>query len=389
MEKKNNFYILFIFTDSSRIEATNVGANVKFNKVSPPSLPKLPPPKLVLHSRRHPNFCPSANVKRIIAHSETLHADAMNENQLIDKQDSNRQKHQSFAAHVVAPTERVKLPLSKITSKLKNFGNDLAINDSDSGYITSSQNPFSIKSDDNIYEIVNINANNENIRSKDTNSETSINEGDPFNSDNIPQNQVITDGPIYQDVEYDLIGEWDTNKNKNTINEPFCTLKNSNSENSVTNETETVSIESFEEEIACNSQKSSLTESHLIEIKSESIEHNRSSSNFSTCDTVSSNIVPIQNECVPTIRPLSSVSISSTSSSSSSVSDENSANQNAISYLASAESLADENENKLPTSSQNLTVTELACLEIIDSERSYVCDLGQIIKGYVALNCEL
>lgn len=81
------------------------------------------------------------------------------------------------------------------------------------------------------------------------------------------------------------------------------------------------------------------------------------------------------------IRPLSSVSISSTSSSSSSASDEHSSNQNTISYLASVESLADHSENELAITSPSLTVTERACLEIIDSERSYVDDLGQVIRG--------
>lgn len=81
------------------------------------------------------------------------------------------------------------------------------------------------------------------------------------------------------------------------------------------------------------------------------------------------------------IRPLSSVSISSTSSSSSSASDEHSTIQNPISYLASVESLADHSENELAINSASLTVTERACLEIIDSERSYVDDLGQVIRG--------
>lgn len=81
------------------------------------------------------------------------------------------------------------------------------------------------------------------------------------------------------------------------------------------------------------------------------------------------------------IRPLSSVSISSTSSSSSSASDEHSSIQNAISYLASVESLADHSENELAILSSSLTVTERACLEIIDSERTYANDLGQVIRG--------
>lgn len=77
-------------------------------------------------------------------------------------------------------------------------------------------------------------------------------------------------------------------------------------------------------------------------------------------------------------RPLSASSICSTSSSSSSGS-ENSASKIGISYLASVESLADHSENELV--SGNMTLWERACREIIDSEKTYVDDLGQVIKG--------
>lgn len=77
-------------------------------------------------------------------------------------------------------------------------------------------------------------------------------------------------------------------------------------------------------------------------------------------------------------RPLSASSISSTTSSSSSGS-EHLNSKLSISYLASVESLADHSENELANS--NLTLCERACMEIIDSERSYVEDLGQVIKG--------
>lgn len=80
------------------------------------------------------------------------------------------------------------------------------------------------------------------------------------------------------------------------------------------------------------------------------------------------------------IRPLSAASISSTSSSSSSGS-ENSTGKNGVSYLASVESLADHSENELV--SNTFTMVERAAMEIIDSERSYVADLGQIINGYL------
>lgn len=77
-------------------------------------------------------------------------------------------------------------------------------------------------------------------------------------------------------------------------------------------------------------------------------------------------------------RPLSASSICSTSSSSSSGS-ENSATKIGVSYLASVESLADHSENELI--SGNMTLCERACREIIDSEKTYVDDLGQVIKG--------
>ncbi|XP_065366751.1 uncharacterized protein GEFmeso isoform X2 [Calliphora vicina] len=81
-------------------------------------------------------------------------------------------------------------------------------------------------------------------------------------------------------------------------------------------------------------------------------------------------------------RPLSSSSICSTSSSSSSSSstDHISGKLN-TSYLASVESLADEHDITDPHS--GMTVFERACMEIVDSERSYVNDLGEVIRGYL------
>lgn len=87
-------------------------------------------------------------------------------------------------------------------------------------------------------------------------------------------------------------------------------------------------------------------------------------------------------------RPLSAASISSSSSSTSTASSSNSfgAVENlvngkltgGITYLASIESLADHSENE---GHPSLTMCERAALEIIDSEKSYVQDLGQIIRG--------
>lgn len=77
-------------------------------------------------------------------------------------------------------------------------------------------------------------------------------------------------------------------------------------------------------------------------------------------------------------RPLSASSICSSSSSSSSGS-EHLTGKLGISYLASVESLADHSESEQTHS--GLTLCERACMEIIDSEKSYVADLGQVIKG--------
>lgn len=79
-------------------------------------------------------------------------------------------------------------------------------------------------------------------------------------------------------------------------------------------------------------------------------------------------------------RPLSAASVSSTSSSSSSGS-ENSSGKNVVSYMASVESLEDHSENEL--SNGTFTMVERAAMELIESERSYVVDLGQIINGYL------
>lgn len=82
-------------------------------------------------------------------------------------------------------------------------------------------------------------------------------------------------------------------------------------------------------------------------------------------------------------RPLSSSSICSTTSSSSSSSSgaEHINGKFNTSYLASVESLADHSENELTETHSGMTVFERACMEIIDSERNYVNDLGEIING--------
>lgn len=79
-------------------------------------------------------------------------------------------------------------------------------------------------------------------------------------------------------------------------------------------------------------------------------------------------------------RPLSSSSISSTSSSSSSGSEHI---KLATSYLASVESLADHSENEIDNRHGTYSVFERACMELVDTERNYVEDLRQVIRGYL------
>ncbi|XP_075169926.1 guanine nucleotide exchange factor in mesoderm isoform X2 [Haematobia irritans] len=83
-------------------------------------------------------------------------------------------------------------------------------------------------------------------------------------------------------------------------------------------------------------------------------------------------------------RPLSSSSICSTSSSSSSSSGAEHMNSKMqTSYLASVESLDDHSENELVDVHAGMSVFERACMEIVDSERNYVNDLGEVLNGYL------
>lgn len=95
-------------------------------------------------------------------------------------------------------------------------------------------------------------------------------------------------------------------------------------------------------------------------------------------------------------RPLSAASISSSSSTSSASTTSSSNSFGAeqligskaiagVAYLASIESLADHSEND-GIEHISLTMCERAALEIIESEKSYVEDLRQIIKGLVNTN---
>lgn len=433
------------------------GANetVKSFKTTPPPLPKLPPPSI---HRRHRNFrALSANVQRLISHSNTsLHPDDMNENHLGDD-DSNLNcvRKRFLSSQITLPTtngnSKFKHPLSKNTCKLTQSGNDLVIDDSDGGYVTPPEIPYANL--DNVYDIVdeNANVNSDDPDEEDTINKTPINECPTFDFNNeINANDLDDEDDVYDEVikedevetEENDKDAWESNKNNNaTIDSSLISLKNPSFIHSIVNKCEHVPNDSSQNDSVQNSptlsQKSSdsepkSTKSQLFAIKAQVIEQSTkkhspissTSGNDTTANAVESDTSPVNNNIdnetttataaavapttttppqplpiAPTtvkhkengqftidlkrtkIRPLSSVSISSTSSSSSSASDEHSSNQNAISYLASVESLADHSENELAITSPSLTVTERACLEIIDSERSYVCDLGQVIKG--------
>lgn len=421
------FFLPFSIDFVRQTPTTNVEEKSSF-KLTPPPLPELPPPSI---HRRHRNFrALSANVQRLISHSNTsLHPDDMNDNHSItEDQNLNSLRKRLLSSQLAIPTTngcKFKHPLSKNTCKLTQSGNDLVIDDSDGGYSTPPEIPYA--NQDNLYDLVNANI-HEYSDPEDNVDKTPINECPPFDF-NIKQNDINANDTddVYEEVEVanDHKENWTTNENNNTRNEEetsLISLKNPSFIHSVANNNkcEHVSIDSSQCASAQNSptlsQKSSSdcsdtksTKSQLFAIKAQVIEQSTKQiqqqqqkhspiSDSSGIDTMANaendSSATVNDVSQPKengqftidlkrtkIRPLSSVSISSTSSSSSSASDEHSSNQNTISYLASVESLADHSENELAIISPSLTVTERACLEIIDSERSYVDDLGQVIRG--------
>lgn len=384
-------------------------------------MPKLPPPSI---HRRHRNFrALSANVQRLISHSHTsLHPDDMNENHSAgdDLLVTNVRKRLLSPQIVPPPSNgsKFKHPLSKNTCKITQSGGNLVIDDSDGGYSTPPEIPYA-----NLYDCVNSNINTDS--DEDAINKTPINECAPFDFNDAQDRINANDtDDVYEiiEVENDQKTHWQTNEmDNNDANEetPLISVKNSSFIHSISNKIElNVPIDSSHSASAQNSptlsQKSSdssetkSTKSQLFAIKAQVIEQStKQASPVSSSSGIDTTSVNAENDSLPSneaasqnhndalkengqltidlkrtkIRPLSSVSISSTSSSSSSASDEHSSNQNAISYLASVESLADHSENELAITSPSLTVTERACLEIIDSERSYVDDLGQVIRG--------
>lgn len=378
-------------------------------KLVPPPLPKYPPRIL------HPRFpIISANVKRIISHSNpSLHLNDMTDNQSIDKNGGFMDRKRS-KPHTTTATQqngsKFKHPLSKNTCKItQSTGNDLVIDDSDGGYATPPEIiPKSMMA---------TNFHSNNIIDLNDIDKTPTNECPLIKFDHVLDQFNGNDA-----IDHDIVEENNLLNQENAIQKSFL--------HSFTSKMESASTESGGDDSSIQnsptlSQKSTdsdkkIVKSQLFTIAAAASQVNEQSSKHSSLSRNSSNetIANINNnnnvdddddddnyatisESAPEkmstgqkteqqtkidlkrtkIRPLSSVSISSTSSSSSSASDEHSTTQNAISYLASVESLADHSENELNTLGTTLTVTERSCLEIVDSERNYVDDLGQVIKG--------
>lgn len=409
-------------------------------KSVPPPLPKLPPP--VLH-RRYRNFRSlSANVQRLISHSNTsLHPDDMNELHSVDNHPNHPNngnydhKNRSTTTNTsTAPTtngSKFKHPLSKNTCQLTKSGNDLVIDDSDGGYATPPE--IIPQSMANEYRYLTKN-DHENPDDPDDLDKTPTNQCpliqfehvlDQLNgNNNTNHNDGIGIDDEYETVcmvhENNLINEESSIAPKKSFIHSFASkvepvalktvLSNeSKSDNSLqssptlsqkSTDSETKMIKSqlftIKAQVSEQSSKNSSLERNSLLTDDMNLENNIEN-NYETIDEpivdvsvpASVNKIDSPTKCDQInidlkrikVRPLSSVSISSTSSSSSSASDEHSTNQTAISYLASVESLADHSENELVALSATLTVTERACLEIVDSERSYVDDLGQVIKG--------
>lgn len=414
-------------------------------KSIPPPLPKLPPP--VLH-RRYRNFRSlSANVQRLISHSNTsLHPDDMSELNSIDNNNPNNgnydHKHRSTTTMTTTTTttpttngSKFKHPLSKNTCQLTKSGNDLVIDDSDGGYATppeiipqsmANEYRYLTKHDHEIPDDPN------HLDKTPTNQcpliqfEHVLDQFNGNGNDNNNHHHHHHDGigidDEYENVsmvhENNLINEESSIAPKKSFIHSFASkvatelvLNNESksdislqssptlSQKSTDSETKMIKSQLFAIKAQVSSEQSS-TNSSLERNSLADDMHldNNSENNYETIDealiddlnvTAPMNKINTPTKCDPItidlkrtkVRPLSSVSISSTSSSSSSASDEHSTNQTAISYLASVESLADHSENESVALSATLTVTERACLEIIDSERSYVDDLGQVIKG--------
>lgn len=369
------------------------------NKPSPPPLPTRPPPihNLHKHFKRSQNFrALSANVQRLISHSNSTlddtimsHLDhsssvlALNSSESASNttETSNNIKRRSItnttstsanglATATFTTGSRFKHPLSKNACKLTQVSNEL-IN--------------TIGTDDT-----------ENYCNQNVNIVEKFNE--------INYNDALGDTTPTNEESSELLLA-NLNLYENTSN-ASCTTTNGDNEGVVGKEDAANAIESssgqqqpHEEKISSefpsNDNTFLFTKSCFYAPREFTEGSRRSDKNSNGIDDAPTKPLPPpprkQSKKSSTksaldlprlnTRPLSSTSICSSSSTSSSGSDAHSHSQTAISYLASVESLADQSENELIQLGNTLTVMERACLEIVDSERIYVDDLGQVIRG--------
>lgn len=346
-----------------------------------------PPTQNSINQQKHKNFgFLSQNVQRIISHSGS-DGDILETHRKIDQETSthliNTTKY--FKRIGSLKNKYTNIPLSRNTCKLTQAGNELvdtldakpfsssdSINDlvekkKISKAIPSSHEPPKIVKSKNIQKIIqrlqSVNGNqadddiDENIINMSTNG-TNLNDGQQ-------PGEPITEAVNYLvQIPTDLVEGRD-----------FQKLKISDTNNEQIQTDETAPIPPTIDSILDNGSISNANQVEHEDLSTQRISLPK--------DVTES---PFNNKSSLTIpdiarlkhRPLSASSICSTSSSSSSGS-ENMTSKIGISYLASVESLADHSENELV--SGNMTLCERACREIIDSERTYVEDLGQVIKG--------
>lgn len=340
---------------------------------------------------KHKNFrVLSQKVQRIISHSGS-DGDILETNRRIDHETSthiiNTTKY--FKRIGSLKNKHTNIPLSKNTCKLTQAGNelvdtldatfssheslaDIVENKRLSKTIPSMQDPLvvgppKIAKSSNIQKIIqrlqSVNNSQADEESEESNKMSSHNNGTNTNDDHKLPESVTEAINLLVKIPTDLVD-----------GEDLQNLKISDTNNKEIKIEKTAPVQPTIDSILENGSIDNLEQNEREDVLSQRISLPK--------DVTES---PFNNKSSLTIpdiarlkhRPLSASSICSTSSTSSSGSEN--LNKIGISYLASVESLADHSENELL--SGNLTLCERACREIIDSEKSYVDDLGQVIKG--------
>lgn len=371
---------------NEKLESATVKSSYSASVPSKIHIATTPTTQNSINQQKHRNFgFLSQNVQRIISHSGS-DGDILETHRKIDQETSthliNSTKY--FKRIGSLKNKYTNIPLSRNTCKLTQAGNELvdtldaktfsssdSINDlvekkKISKAIPSSHEPPKIVKSKNIQKIIqrlqSVNGNQaddeieENIISMSTNG-TNVNDGQQ------PCEPITEAVNYFVKIPTDLVEGKDFQK---------LEISDTNNEQIQTDETAPIppTIDSILDNgsiINANHEHEDLSAQRISLPKdvTESPFNNKSSLTIP-------DIARLKH------RPLSASSICSTSSSSSSGS-ENLTSKIGVSYLASVESLADHSENELVSGS--MTLCERACREIIDSERTYVDDLGQVIKG--------